>query len=427
MNNIIKCMAGIAALLAVSCLQPNGGGSPFELNPEIPFKRLMTNSAPVKAICHVDTEHANPLNAKDYVFAASAEAPETQFFNYVVLAYGYLVKDRQGYTHLELSPSLKHILDNSITYIKPLHQKGIQVLIEVRSGIFSDTEDGVGAGMGTMDMAAINEFIKELKLLVEHYGIDGFDFNDIGGGKNSYPPLTRQLKQFQSDSPLHPDSLFVDADGNPLSDTEIETVLWIEGGSNFSNLIQRLNEELKVSYTSTYKNGSAETSETQTVERAILIRSQNHGRHLLSQLRMAYMPDAYSGADPKVPGNLHYIINDTPYDNTQLHASLWDEAQNRDVGEESDDQYAPFAVDLLNRQDEAAASRWAKTFLLRNPDGSSSDSGNQNRYGALYITNLRPVSESNQTTYLTYFSRVLFGRTTMLADRPGAGDHRREW
>lgn len=424
MKSIIKYAAGIAALLASSCMQPNSGGSPFELNPEIPFKRLITNSAPVKTICYADAERDNPLNAKDYVFAASAEAPETQFFNYVVLGYGYLTKGRDGYTHLELTPGLKRILDSSITYIKPLHQRGIQVLIEVRSGIFAETEDGAGAGLGTMDMAAVNELIKELKRLIEHYGIDGFDFNDTGGGKKSYPPLTRELKRFQSDIPLYPESLFADEAGNPLSGSEIEAALWIEGGSNFSNLIQRLNEELKQVYTRVSINGNLETIETQTVERSIFVRDRNHGRHLLSQLRMAYMPDAYSGADPKVPGNLRYIVHDIPYDDTRPHPSLWDEAQNRDTGAESDEQYAPFAVDLLDQKDAAEARRWGNVFLLKNPDGSSSDSSNQNRYGALFVTNLRPVSEVNSAAYLTYFSRVLFGRTTMLVNQPGAGDYR---
>jgi hypothetical protein len=424
MKSIIKFAAGIAALLASSCVQPNSGGSPFEMNPEIPFKRLMTNSAPVKAICYVDAERDNPLNAKDYVFAASAEAPETQFFNYVVLGYGYLTKSQDGYTHLELTPALKRILDSSITYIKPLHQRGIQVLIEVRSGIFSDADDGAGVGLGTMDMAAVNELIKELKRLVEHYGIDGFDFNDTGGGKKSYPPLTRELKRFQSEIPLYPDSLFADEAGNSFSSAEIEAELWIEGGSNFSNLIQRLNEELKQVYTRVSINGNLETVETQTVERSIFVRDRNHGRHLLSQLRMAYMPDAYSGADPKVPGNLRYIVHDVPYDDTRLHASLWDEAQNRDTGAEADEQYAPFAVDLLDQKDAADARRWANVFLLKNPDGSSSDAGNQNRYGALFVTNLRPASEVNSAVYLTYFSRVLFGRTTMLVNQPGAGDYR---
>jgi hypothetical protein len=372
--------------------------------PEIPYKRLQTNTTPVEFICYVDVEKYNPLNAKDYIFTASADTPETQFFNYVVLGYSYLTKNKNGYTQLELTPTLKYILDNSVTYIKPLHQKGIRVLIEVRGGNSSNTENGVG--FGTLDMAAINELVKDFKLIVNQYGIDGFDFNDTDGGEKAYPPLTRYLTQFQSNTPLYPETLFENKDGSPLTDAEVEAVLWIEGGSNFSNLIQRTNEALKE--TTTYTSGSEEI--TTTVERIILVRNKNHGAYLLSQLRMAYMPDAYSGADPKTMGNLRYIVNDVPYDDTKLRASLWDEDQKKDVGEEADNQYAPFTVDLSDKKDQDTARRWAKIFLLKDPDGSSTTSSNQNAYGAVYFTNLPPVSESDSATYLTYFSRELFGR-----------------
>jgi hypothetical protein len=400
------------------------------MNPAIPQKQLLDTLTPVEAICYVDVERYNPLNAQDYIFSANADTSETQFFNYVVLAYSYLTKDARGYTHLELRPTLKYILDNSVTYIKPLHQKGIKVLIEVRSGNFTDEQDGIGAGLGTMDMASINEFTKELKLLVDQYGIDGFDFNDVGGGRKSYPPASRDLKQFQSNQPLYSESLFQDANGDPITDPEkIEDILWIEGGSNFSNLIQKTNEDLKETYSMTYKNGSLETSETQAVERVIMVRDRNHGRHLLSSLRMAYMPDAYTGADPKVIGNLRYIINDIPYDaSIYLHATLWDEGQKKDVGADADDRYAPFAVDLLDQKSRADAELSARAILLKNLAGSTTDTSNRNRYGALYFTNLGPVSEfSDPVTYMTYFSRTLFGRNVKLSETPGAGDYKKTW
>jgi hypothetical protein len=303
------------------------------------------------------------------------------------------------------------------------------VLIEVRSGIYNDTYDeGVSAGFGTMDMASINEFTKELKLLVDQYGIDGFDFNDTGGGKNSYPPYTRNLKQFRSDLPLYPDNLFVDDNGTPLSSDKINEVLWLEGGSNFSNLIQRTNEALKEIYTSVWKNGSQETSETRSVDRIILVRNRNHGSHLLSQLRMAYMPDAYSGADPKVTGNLRFIVNDTPYNATTPHASLWDEAQGRDVGpEEADNVYIPFAVDLSAPKERTEAESLAKAFLGKDLNPNNINSSEYSSYGALLFTNLRPVSDAPSAAYISYFSYELFGRQTRLAETPGAGDYRKTW
>jgi hypothetical protein len=432
MNYSVKTALGILAVfLVLACQQPDGEGSPFEIKPAIPLKRLVTTSSRVETICYVDTAAENPLNVKDYILAGNGTNPDTLFFNYVVFGFSYLTKDSRGYIHLELTPSLQYMLDNSDTYIKPLHQKGIRVLIEVRSGTFRDDEDGAGIGLGTMDMASIDEFTKELKFLVNQYNIDGFDFNDTGGGKRSYPPFTRDLKRFRSDTPLYPESLFVrkvaGQDPVPLTEDEITGVLWTEGGSNFSNLIQRTNEELKETYTTTWKNGSSETTSPTHIDRLILVRNQNHGRHLLSKLRDAYMPDAYSGADPKVTGNLKYIVNDVPYDNSRLHAFLWDEDAKKDVGPDSDNKYAPFTIDLSNPKTETEARQWANIFLLKNPDGSKSDSDNQNRYGALYITNLPPVSTADSTGLLTYFSRELFGREVRLADTPGAGDYQKPW
>jgi hypothetical protein len=280
-----------------------------------------------------------------------------------------------------------------------------------------------------MDMARINPFTEELKRLIHLYGFDGFEFNDTGGGNHAYPPLTRYLTQFKSDTALYPADLLENKEGESLSSQEIENILWIEGGSNFGNLIYRTNETLKETYTITYNNGSASTLATETisVDRIILVRNTGHGGHLLSQVRMAYMPDAYSGADPKVMGNLKYIINALPYDTAAPHASLWDEGQKRDIGPDSDDVYAPFAVDLADQKDADTARRLAKTFLLKNPDGAASDPANHNRYGALYFTNLPPVSEADSAAYMTYFSRELFGRVVRLAERPGAGDYKKTW
>jgi hypothetical protein len=421
--------APLLMFLMISCQQPGTGGSPSDMFPSIPSKRLRTNSTPVEMVCYVDVEKYNPLNAKDYIFTASADIPETQFFNYVILGSSYLTKNERGYIQVEMTPALQYILANSKIYIKPLQMKGIQVLIEVRSGNFQDDQDGLGIGFGTLDMAAINPLTEELKRLINRYGFDGFEFNDKGGGKLAYPPWTRRLTQFKSDQPLYPEDVFEDEDGNAFSPEKVGEQLWIEGGSNFSNLIQRTNETLKETYTATYNNGSATTLDTTTVtvDRIILVRNTGHGGHLLSQLRMAYMPDAYSGADPKVIGNLKYIVNAVPYDTTAPHTFLWDEGQEEDVGPTADDAYAPFAVDLTDQKDAATAQRLAKTFLLKDPDGSATEPDNQNRYGALYFIGLPPVSEADSSACMTYFSRELFGRVTRLTDSPGGGDYRKTW
>jgi hypothetical protein len=414
---------GVLLFLLCGCQEPHLGGSPFAANPSISSKLMFTNQFPIEAICYVDLKQENPLNAKDYILAASEDQPETQFFNYVVLAYSYLTKDSQDYTHLVMSPELQYILNNSVTFIKPLHLKGIKVLIEVRSGNFTAEEDGIGAGLGTMDMQSIEEFVKGLELLVNQYGIDGFEFNDVGGGKKSYPPYTRELKQFQSDKPLYPEELFK-KDDVPLTDEEILAVLWREGGSNFSNLIQITNENLKETVTTVWKDGDEQTSE---IRRSVLVRDKGHGDHLLSMVRMAYMPDAYSGASASVTDNLKYIIHDGS--DYKDHSRLWYESGTtvKDAGEEGDSSYAPFKVDLNTQTTDADALALAKKFALVDTSGFITDPGNQNRYGALYFFNLKPVSEKASAAYLDNFTNYLFKGRPVTLSAPGAGDYKKTW
>ncbi|MDR0411088.1 MAG: hypothetical protein LBH75_03855 [Treponema sp.] len=436
----VKIAFGILVLfLALACQVPESEGSPSDILPAIPQKRLMSSSTPVEFICYIDAAQGNPLNAKDYIFPANADSAETQFFNYVVLGYSYLVKNEQGYAYLELTPALQYILANSKTYIKPLRQKGIQVVIEVRSGNYGETEDGVGLGLGTLSMAAINELTKELKLVINKYGIDGFEFNDIDGGKSAYPPLTRNLKQFQSNAPLYPDSLFETDDGSHLPDAEITDKLWIEGGSNLGNLIQRTNEALKESYSNLYDaynftNNTYGITADDEVERVIIVRNTGHGGRLLANVRDMYMPDAYSGAKRDVVGNLKYVASAAaPLADASFpaHMSIWNEEQKTDDGKNLDDRYTPFVVDLGYRKNEATVRLWAKSFLLKDPDGSTADSDNQNRYGALYFTNLGPVTDGGLqvdfASYLTYFSWELFRRRVSLADSPNAGNYKKDW
>jgi hypothetical protein len=416
MKIVLVFVSLLLLLFVLGCLQPGDGGSPSEMFPQIQKKQLITTGTPVEAICYVDVEKDKPLNAKDYIFSASATTSEIQFFNYVVLGHAYLAKNERGYTYLKMTSALEYILANSKTYIKPLQQKGIQVLVEVRSGNFSDTDNGISLGLGTMDMAAIGVFAEELKRLINHYGFNGFEFNDTGGGKSAYPPSTQTLTRFQSGESMYPAELFTTdgkKDSPSLSAKEIEDKLWIEGGSNFSNLILWTNETLKETY-----------DDSPPLVRIILVRTTNHGSHLLSKLRDAYMPDAYSGADPKVVGNLNYMVNTLPYDNSHLYSALYDETQEKYAEGESDDKYAPFAIDLADQKDQDTARSLVNTFLY-------DSSGTQNQYGALYFTNLPSVSSQSDanalTTYMSHFSLRLFGRNVNLVETPNAGDYKKTW
>jgi hypothetical protein len=424
MNNRTIAIFGLLVFAFLSCREPETGISPVGAVPEIPPKRLKYNSLPVEFICHIDLERSNPLNVKDYYFGGQG-APEDPVFDYAVFGHAYLVKDNLGYVHIKTTPALQYVLNNNKTFIKPLREKGIKILIEVRSGNYAPEEAGVGLGLGTLDMATIEESRQGFRLLVDRYGIDGFELNDIGGGYKSYPPYTRNLKQFQKDTPMYPDSLFKNKDGEFLSEGEITAILWREGGSNFSNFIYKINETLKVSYHVGADYGSAD-NDNQIVEitRPLLVLNNGHGGSLIANIRNEYMPDAYSGATASVVNNMKYFVNDfineIPH-TTKGHPHFFDEATGENTGIYAADRYGPFAVDLSDRLSTGDAAELAQWFT-----GSA---GSPNRYGALYFSNLPSVSqagsESTLRTYLTVFTQELFGRNTRLYE--GGGNYPKTW
>ncbi len=76
----------------------------------------------------------------------------------------------------------------------------------------------------------------------------------------------------------------------------------------------------------------------------------------------------------------------------------------------------------MTRLSDTDARLYANTFLYKNP----ADLTDPNKYGALYFTNLKPVSESefDLIAYMTLFSRAIFGRPIVLS---GSGDYKKTW
>ncbi|MCL2127506.1 MAG: hypothetical protein FWH38_04570 [Treponema sp.] len=419
MSKGLQAVFGTLLAALLGCQAPENGISPVGAIPAIPPKPLITNGHLVDFICHVDVGQHNPLNAMDYYLAPGGTDNHIMLFNYVVLGYAYLVKDPQGYVHLEKTPALKHVLDNNRTFLKPLREKGIKILIEVRSGNYAPGEDGIGLGMGTMDMAAIDELFVEFNHLIIRYRIDGYELNDIGGGDKAYPPYTRNVKRFQRDEPLYPDSLFQDENENFLSEAEITEILWREGGCNFANLIYRVYENMKESHNVAADYGSVfNDSQFVEIRRSLLVRDSGHGGSLIAQIRDEYMPDAYSGASSEVVDNMDYLIRGVPNDNGKPYPWFYNEKAKFNDGIYMEDRYGPLNIDLSDRLGNADATALAQWFR-----------GGSNRYGAMCFSNLPSVSEAGSEsavrTYINRFTQELFGWTTRLYE--GGGDYGKTW
>ena len=421
MKNRIIIIGGLLLVLITGCRQPETGIGPIRAIGEIPEKILMNETMHAEVFLNVDVERFNPLNAKDYFFGSADGTrgdDDILLFNYVVLSYSYLIRDSAGLVQLEMTSALRRVLANSKTLLRPLRREGIKVLIEVRSGICEDNEPGTGLGLGTLDMAEIEEFLYIFRLLVDRYDIDGFEFNDTGGGYLAYPPYTRD-KKFSGTGESMYDSLFKDKDGNPISYSEEETnkILWIEGGNNLTNLAFKVNEHIKDLNEVVADYGSPDNdNQTVATRRRPVLRDSGHGAYLLAEVRMAYMPDAYTGATSNVPDNLRFVIHHGVNSNESApHPVFIDELSGQNAGIYTHDKYAPYIIDLENRLTNSQASDLAQWAY-------------DNRYGAVYFMNLPAIpyvpAESSTNAaglYMSRFTLSIFGRQTRLYQ--GGGDH----
>jgi hypothetical protein len=142
-----------------------------------------TNHA-VKTAVYIEVNDHNPLNAGDYVLEDG-----TLLFDYVILfAANIRSRDCSGETdnnctkkgpHVHLNPNVQYVLENRNKYIRPLQEKGINVLL----GLLGDHD---GIGFGTMDTPTRATFIADVKKTVEDYKLDGVDFDDEWASKEDW-------------------------------------------------------------------------------------------------------------------------------------------------------------------------------------------------------------------------------------------------
>jgi len=421
----------LGVLLVSACHVLGDGISPVGTVPAVPRKQLATtmvgphigNPHWVRTVLHVDVEMYNPLNAMDFFVGQQrgdgSWISQNPLFEYVVLGYAYLARDERGYASLRLTPALRHILENNSTYLWPLSLRGIKVLVEVRSGRFADYEAGDGLGLGTLDMPAVNRFLDQLGMLVERFGLDGLEFNDIGGGYRSLPPHTEFLTRFESSERMYPESMFQDAYGIRLEQDAVNEILWQEGGQNLTDMLIYVNEHLKVRRHLAADFGGVH-NDGRIVEtiRTVLVRSVNHGNRMPTMVRPAFTPDAYTGATPYIVQNVEAIIVDA---NNELDGTapnfpfrmMWNAAAQR-YEPQLLEAFAPFVVDLslYDRmtvvQARALAGQFAGTFQI------------PNRFGTLYFSNLPTLGEDpNIAAFLSAFTGPVFAGDTHIHDGGG--------
>jgi hypothetical protein len=218
---------------------------------EITVKKYDVNGNLVENILYIEVNENDPRIAMGYVL----ETSNARFFDYIILFAANLRNrdceneenknhscNKRG-VHLHFNGNVQHILDHRDTYIKPLQDKGIKVLL----GLLGDW-GGVGFGtFGEWPMedvypwAANNngnpypytaearkDFLTEVRDTVSKYGLDGVDFADVWASAN----------WDQKGLAVYPNQ------ADYYSTSAAENAAWERCGINFVNLLVEAREAL---------------------------------------------------------------------------------------------------------------------------------------------------------------------------------------
>ncbi|WP_343643628.1 endo-beta-N-acetylglucosaminidase H [Chryseobacterium sp.] len=122
-----------------------------------------------KGICYVEVNNNNLLNAGAYKLQTS----NSYLFNVVnIFAANINYDTSRGRAYLYSNNNVTKVLTNADTYIKPLQQKGMKVVLTILG-------NHQGAGICNFPTReAAKDFALQLANTVNTYGLDGIDFDD---------------------------------------------------------------------------------------------------------------------------------------------------------------------------------------------------------------------------------------------------------
>lgn len=204
MKNMIRFAAIVAATAGLFAC--NKVEEPKVVNdqlPESPMTKAISDkenlNAPI-AVCYVETNDVNPLNAGDYILSGGYP-----FFDIVELFASNIHKttvEGQVQPTLFLNDKLANVLENGgvDTYVRPLQALGIKVLLTVLG-------DWQEIGLANMTDTQADQFATILAYVVEKYGLDGIGFDDEYSGSydtnnTSYSRIITKLHELMPNDKL---------------------------------------------------------------------------------------------------------------------------------------------------------------------------------------------------------------------------------
>lgn len=168
-------------------------------------ERMITKMRKEKSmlnVAYVEVNDNSILNAGSFFLEKSGKP----FFDIVIIFAANINWDsNEQKPYLHLNPNVKYQLENSETFIKPLQDKGIKVVLGL-------LPNHTGIGFSNMTTQDIEIFTDELVKTSKKYNLDGFDFDDEYANESklssrpinneSYPNLLKRSREKMPDKIL---------------------------------------------------------------------------------------------------------------------------------------------------------------------------------------------------------------------------------
>lgn len=132
----------------------------------------------IKIISCMEVNDTNPLNNLNFTLESNGKP----LIDMVILFSANINYDNEtGRVFVYNNPNVQHILDNREKYLKPLQDRGIQVVL----GILGNHDQ---SGVANLGIEAARQFAQELKVVCDAYQLDGVFFDDEYSSYQNPPP-----------------------------------------------------------------------------------------------------------------------------------------------------------------------------------------------------------------------------------------------
>lgn len=157
----------------------------------------------IVTIMYFEVNNTNILNAGEYTLKNSGKP----FVDIVTIFAANINYNKEtGRVFVSMNENVSHILSHRDKYIKPLQDKGIRVNLSILG-------NHDAAGVANLADNTAREFARDLKAIVDAYGLDGIDFDDeysnygqsvgipgfVSPSSNAYARLAYETKKIMPD------------------------------------------------------------------------------------------------------------------------------------------------------------------------------------------------------------------------------------